>query len=156
MKSSRRHWPQGLYNPWASDTIVRTLVKNPPTPRRVGIKSQPTETSRPSPLSRLSIHVQLSNPCKTKGCLLFWGHPVNQPANNWTCFGHYPNMFWASSRHVLATSRHVLGSNRTCFWASSRHFFGHHPDMFWASSRHILGIIWTCFGHHLDNFFLNN
>ena len=39
------------------------------------IKSQPTKTSKQSRSSRLSIHVRQSNPTKTRGSLLFWGHP---------------------------------------------------------------------------------
>ena len=38
-------------------------------------QSQPTQSSRKSWPSRLSIHVRKSNPTETKGSLLFWGHP---------------------------------------------------------------------------------
>ena len=51
------------------------VKRNPPTPQRVGTKSQPTKTSRQSRSSRLSIHVWQFNPTETRGSLLFWGHP---------------------------------------------------------------------------------
>ena len=60
--------------------------------------------------------------------------PTNQPTSGHvlgiiqTCFGHYPEMFWASPGHVL-------GIIRT--------WFGHHPEMFSASFGDVLGIIWT-------------
>ena len=85
--------------------------------------------------------------------------PANEPANNWTCFGHYPDMFWPSSGHVLGIIWPCFGHHLGMFSASSRHVlviirtcFGYHPDMFWVSSGHVLGIIQTCFGHVLAMF----
>ena len=61
------------------ETRTKTLFSatlNPPTPRRVGIKSQPTKTSSPSWPSRLSIDVRKSNPTDTRRSLLSGTIPV--------------------------------------------------------------------------------
>ena len=67
--------PEILYHGALSKKATRPRAQiNPPTPRRVGIKNQPTKTSRQSWPRRLSIHVRKSNPTESRGSLLLGAH----------------------------------------------------------------------------------